>query len=162
MNRGKQLGFGLGLHSTLSDLLPVLAILVILTVVAVPQYLDFRTQKRVREAIASLEPARAAVRKAFETKGPGDMALSLPAGWAPADMAHVQSVAIGHNGSITIQFAESIAPRGQNVLQLVPVRDGKPVDLSRPAAAGWRFEWRCGAPAGDPALPEKYRPVDCR
>lgn len=162
MNRGKQLGFGLGLHSGLSDLLTVLAIIVILAVVAIPQFLDIRTQQRVGEAIASLEPVRAAVRKVFATKGPGDMAQSLPAGWAPAEVEHVHSVAIGHNGTITVLFDESIAPQGENVIQIVPVSREKPLDLSHASSAGRAFDWQCGGPAGRTTLPTKYRPEGCR
>ena len=91
------------------------------------------------------------------------MSQSAVTGWtAPAPTEHLQLAAIGKHGTITLRFAESVAPKGQNEVQIVPVSGGKAVDLSLAANAGRKFEWQCGGPAGKTTLPAEYRPKNCR
>ena len=162
MNQRRQLGFGLGLRNTYSDLAIPLGIIVILALIAVYKYQDFLAQARVSEGIASVARAQAAVEKAFAAHGPADMALRVATGWAPSATEHLQTVAIGNNGTITLQFAETVAPQGENVIQIVPVFAGQALDLSQAAGSGRKFEWQCGGPAGKTTMPEKYRPEHCR
>ena len=162
MNRRAQRGFGLGLGNDLSDYVILLAIVVILAVIAVPQFLNLRKQQRVAEAVASLSAAKAAMEGAFAAGGPADMSQKVGKGWAPSGAEHVLSAAIGSDGTITLLFADSIAPQGENVLQIVPVSAGTALDLSRVSSRGRTFEWQCGGPAGKTTLPEEFRPEDCR
>lgn len=163
MKYKSQLGFGLGLGGSFSDTVVVLIIIGILVAVAVPAYRDYWRLARVSEAVASAAGAKAAVEKAFAAKGPADMSQSAVTGWtAPAATEHLQLAAIGKDGAITLRFADSVAPQGQNEIRIVPVSGGKPVDLSLAANAGRKFEWQCGGPAGKTTLLEKHRPKDCR
>jgi type II secretory pathway pseudopilin PulG len=163
MNRKSQLGFGLGLGGSFSDTLVTLAILGILGYIAVTNYGDYRARVRVLEALGSAAMARTAVEQAFAAKGPADMSQTAVTNWtAPVATEHLQSVTIGKDGTITLRFAQSVAPQGQNEIRIVPVSGGQPVDLSLAANAGRKFEWQCGGPAGQTTLAEKFRPKDCR
>ena len=160
MNRKTQLGFGLGLGRDIPDLLWTLAIIGVLAAIAVPAYQDFLAVSRVAEALKTAAGAKSAVEKAFAAIGPMSMTQS---GWKPpAATEYVQSITIAADGMVTLQFKDTIAPQGQNVVQIVPVSGGKALDLSAAAAAGKKFEWQCGGPAGKTTLPEKRRPKSCR
>ena len=163
MNPKAQLGFGLGLGGSIGDLLVPIIMFAILAFIAYPAYIEFRAVARVTEGIGSVATAKAAIEKAFVAKGPADMSRIAVTGWtAPAPTEHIQLAAIGKDGSITLLFAESVAPKGQNDVQIVPVSGGKAVDLSLAVNAGRKFEWQCGGPAGKTTLPEKFRPKNCR
>jgi len=171
-NRGKpsprrkaHLGFGLGLGGGFFDLVVVPAVIIaILVLVAIPAYNDFKAQSFVREELAIVAPgAKAAVEKAFATRGPADMSRRSHTGWIrPASRPNLQSMDIARDGTITLRFTDAVAPQAENQIEIVPVSGGKALDLSEPANKGLRFEWQCGGPAGKTTLPEKYRPKDCR
>ncbi len=163
MKQKAQLGFGLGLGGSFSDTVVMIVIFAVLVYIAVPAYNEYLAKARVIEAIGSVAPAKAAVEKSFVAKGPADLSQSAITGWtAPAATEHLQSAAIGKNGTITLRFTEKVAPQGQNEIQIVPVIAGKAVDLSLAANAGRKFEWQCGGPAGKTTLQEKHRPKNCR
>jgi len=162
MTRKAQLGFGLGLHSS-GDTGVTLAIIVVLVCIAYPAFQDYKALAQTAKAIESVAPAKAAIEKSFVAKGPADLSQSAVTGWtAPAPTEQLQSVVIGRDGVITLRFTESVAPLGQNEIQIVPVIAGKAVDLSVTTNAGRKFEWQCGGPAGKTTLPENRRPKNCR
>lgn len=157
----KQLGFGLGLHGSLFDVLWPVFMIGIFVFVAAPVYQNYSTTVRVSKGLAAAAPAKAAVEKAFAATGPGNM--SQLAGWSPPPPSeHLQSVAIANDGTITVSFKESVAPAGKNSVQLVPISGGKRLDLSVAASAGRKFDWQCGGAAGKTTLAEEHRPKECR
>ena len=162
MRRKRQLGFGLGLGGGGSDTLVTLAIIGILGGVAYYSFQDYQARARVSAGLASVDGAKAAMEKAF-AKGPADMSLPATTNWMPPrDVQHVEAIGIGRDGTITLLFAPSVAPPSENVVQIVPVSDGKPLDLSQAASKGRKLEWQCGGPNGKTTLPEKLRPRHCR
>ena len=162
--RRAQRGFGLGFGGSFFDTIVLPLIMIgVLAAIAVPAYRDYRTRVRVTDGLVLAASARAAVEKAFAAKGPADMSQRTITGWAaPAPGQHLQSAAIARDGTITLRFAEGVAPQGEHEIQIVPVAGGQPLDLSSAASAGRKFEWQCGGPAGRTTVLEKYRPKDCR
>lgn len=151
-----QRGFGLGLGGSLFDTVIVpLVIFCILGVVAWSSYDTYRTTTRVKAGLALAAEAQAAIDKAFAAKGPADFSAAGRTG------EHVQSIAVARSGVITVRYTADVAGAGENTLQIVPVANGKALDLSDPASAGRKYTWQCGGKAGATTLPEKYRP-DCR
>jgi Tfp pilus assembly major pilin PilA len=162
MNRHRQRGFGLGLHGSFADMLVPLGIVAIITVIAVPQFLEYRARSRIAAALKSADPARAAVAKAF-AKGPADMSQSAVTGWnAPPPAEYLESLSVRRDGAIVLRFTDGVAPPGENELQIVPVSAGRALDLSQPSSSGQAFEWQCGGAAGRSTVPPKLRPEGCR
>jgi Tfp pilus assembly protein PilE len=165
MMRKSQLGFGLGFGGGFFEWIVVPAVIIgILVLVAIPSYNNYRVLSRVNEELAIVvPPAKAAVEKAFATRGPADMSRRSNTGWIrPAPRQNLQSMDIARDGTITLRFTDSVAQQVENQIQIVPVSGGKALDLSQAANAGLKFEWQCGGSAGKTTLPEKYRPKDCR
>jgi Tfp pilus assembly protein PilE len=163
MHRKQQLGFGLGFGGGFFEWIVVPAVIIgILVLVAIPSYNNYRALSRVNEELAIVAPgAKAAIEKAFATRGPADMSRRSSTGWIrPAVRQNLQSMDIAKDGTITLRFTDAVAPQAENQLDIVPVFEGKALDLSQAANARLKFEWRCGA--GKTTLPEKYRPKDCR
>ena len=160
-----QLGFGLGLGGGFFDMVVVPAIIIsILVLVSIPAYDNYRGLSRVSKELTEVgAPAKAAVEKAFITRGPADMSRRSNTGWMrPGFRQHLQSADIARDGSITLRFTNDVAPQAENQIQIVPVSGGKALDLSQATNAGLKFEWQCGGPAGKSTLPEKFRPKECR
>ncbi len=165
LRRKAQLGFGLGLGGGFFDMIVVPAVIIaILVLVAIPAYTDFKARGFVDEELAAVVPgAKAAVERAFASRGPADMSRRSTTGWfMPTSRPYLQSMAIEKDGTITLRFTEAVAPQEENQVEIVPVSGGKAVDLSQPTNKGLKFEWKCGGPAGNTTLPGKLRPKDCR
>lgn len=141
----------------------VIAIYGVVIAVAIPAYQDYGRRSAVAEGIALAHAARDAVARTFAAKGPADMSRSGYLGWAPpAATEDVRSVSVGKNGWISILYTEKIGEDGKNVVQIVPVANGKALNLSDPANKGVKFEWECGGAAGRTTVPPQYRPPHCR
>ena len=140
-----------------------IAIAGVLAAVVLPAYQDYTRQFEVRGAIERSVTAKDAVAKAFASKGAADMSSQVNTGWiAPTATWDVPSVSIARDGSITLRFTDKVAPAQDSQIQIVPVLEGKRLDLSDPASAGKKFEWQCGGNAGKSTLRSKFRPEDCR
>ena len=93
--RGSESGF------TLIEVLVAIAIVGILAVIAVPQYLDFTRRATFTELIQAAAPIRQSVELAVQTRGVTDIetldsgALGIPATVAAAVAAHGSTVADG-------------------------------------------------------------------
>ena len=128
---------------------------------AVSGYRDY-VGRAVREGAEKARPAMAAVERAFQERGPTDMSRPQATGWKiPAATSKVRSVSIGPAGVVTVQFADAVADAEESLLQLVPVADGRPLDLSRPESAGRKFGWECGGASGKTTLPPRLRRLAC-
>ena len=93
--RGSESGF------TLIEVLVAIAIVGILAVIAVPQYLDFTRRATFTELIQAAAPIRQSIELAVQTRGVTDIetldsgALGIPATVAAAVAAHGSTVADG-------------------------------------------------------------------
>ena len=134
--RKRQLGFGLGFGGSFSDRVVVPAVIfAILAVVAIPSFVNYRVLSRVSNELAEVgAPAKAAIEKAFITRGPADMSRRSNTGWMrPGFRQYLQSADIAKDGTITLRFTGEVAPQAENQIQIVPVSGGKPLDLSQAA-----------------------------
>ena len=101
--RGSESGF------TLIEVLVAIAIVGILAVIAVPQYLDFTRRATFTELIQAAAPIRQSVELAVQTRGVTDIetldsgALGIPATVAAAVAAHGSTVA---DGVITLTWRD--------------------------------------------------------
>ncbi|MGE0876416.1 MAG: pilin [Burkholderiales bacterium] len=159
-----QRGFGLGLGTSYFETLVMPAlILTVLALVAIPAWLDHKARERITGGLAQAAKAQAAVERAFMTKGPGDFSQAPVSGWTPPKPGEfVESIRISRTGIITVRYTAKVATAEENELQIVPMADGKPLDLSNPASKGRKFSWQCGGGAGNTTVRESRRPETCR
>ena len=159
--RHAQLGFGP--PNTHRDFYIFLFVIAIIIAMALPWYQDYSRLPDVRGAIERSVTAKDAVAKAFGSKGAADMSSQANTGWiAPTATWDVQSVSIARDGSITLRFTDKVAPAQESQIQIVPVLEGKRLDLSDPANAGKMFQWQCGGSAGKSTLRANLLPENCR
>jgi type IV pilus assembly protein PilA len=163
MRRSMPLGLKTPNGFVTSELYVVIAVIGVLTAIAVPAYLDYAARSRIAEGIAVANAARDAVAKAHAAHGSVDMSQRATTGWTPPPPGDlVQTVAIERNGVVTIRYTEKAADADANQIQIVPVFEGKALDLSDPANRGVKFEWQCGGAAGNTTVRAKYLPGWCR
>ena len=62
-----------------TELRIVVAVVGVLSAIAIPAYVDYWTRSRIGDGVALTISAREAVRKSFESRGPADM--SRPWAW---------------------------------------------------------------------------------
>ena len=141
----------------------VVALFVIAFAVGIPAYLDYRKRSKVGEGLEAAALARDAITKAFVSGGPADMSQRAVTGYvSPSAGEIVQRITVAKSGTITISYSEAVGYEHERVIQVVPVANGKALDLSEPASKGAKLEWQCGGDAGRTTVPKTYRPQSCR
>lgn len=136
----------LGLGGRLGQAMLVLALLGVLTAIALPAYQDYRIRTRVEAGLAQAGQAKLRVARyiARNHKAPSsNVDIGLP---RRIGGDAVTSLSIGLGGAITIEFAE-----------LSPELSKRTIVL-RPRVVGQRLLWSCRG--GD--LEARYRPPLCR
>ena len=139
----KQQGF------TLIELMIVVAIIGILSAIAVPAYQDYTKRTKVSEGVNLVAPAKLAVAEYYDSKG------TLPDGNTTAGLSasteikgtYTTYVNVATGGVITMMV------KGTNDTTL----DGKTI-IYTPTTNGGSVSWACTSGT----VPGKFRPAACR
>ncbi|NYZ64371.1 pilin [Endozoicomonas sp. SM1973] len=146
---------------TLIELMIVVAIIGILSAVAIPAYQDYTVRAKVTEGLSVAHALKLGVSEAFNDNGLA--AIATYKGEVTTNKANiltdkVTDIAIGDAGDITITLGGIAKLASNNVIVLKPtINDGVLTDT---VSAG-TIEWNCKAAAGT-TVESRYLPGACK
>lgn len=135
---------------TLIELMIAVAIVGILSAVALPAYQDYTIRAQVTEGVSLASGAKSAVAEYHSNKGelPAD---DTEAGFGGASGKYVTGVAIGADGVITATFGgDANSNLNEKTIELVPEEEDS-----------GNLKWTCKAGEENP-VDAKYLPSSCK
>ena len=135
---------------TLIELMIVIAIVGILTAVALPAYQDYTIRAKLSEVIARASEAKTSVAEAFAAKGTLD--ISAPFNTGPAGKVEV----VNWTGDADATQAYLTV----EVTGVDPAVNGKILEFSVDRTQNGVVSWTCGGGTTD--VPQKYLPGSCK
>lgn len=161
---GYQRGFGLGFHSSVFENIGMpLIIMAVLGWVAWGAYGDYRARTQVEAGLALAAAAQAATERAHAQRGAGGFAAALRRHWTPPPTGEiVESIRVADSGVVTVRYTARVADEGENQIQIVPLANGRAIDLGATQGPGPALSWQCGGAAGITTVPASRRPESCR
>ena len=134
---------------TLIELMIVVAIIAILTAIALPAYQDYAVRAKVSEAVVQLDGAKLAVSETASSKtgGLASAASNIATGYSSPVTSYVASVTIGALGQITALTKNTGASGTVPQIIMTPTK----------SAGSNVLTWKCTS-VGSP----KYVPAACR
>ena len=147
---------------TLVELMSVVAIIGILTAVALPLYGDYTKRTRMSEVVLALSACRTPVGEVYQTQKSAPGAANWGCERSTPVSRYVQSLTTDANGKIIATATNfSDADIDGRIVTLVPLIGGAAgvaaTDMGKPVTA-----WRCGDSADGTNIPIKYLPNSCR
>jgi type IV pilus assembly protein PilA len=150
--RATQQGF------TLVELMIIVAIIGILSAVALPAYQDYTIRAKMAEAVLAASSCRTAITEAYQTSGTAPGAGSW--GCEGHRSKYVADIETDANGVVTVTVQGVSTSVDGKKLSMTPYIGGVPADAGTMMGQGIS-EWRCG-PASSNAVSAKHLPSSCR
>ena len=129
---------------TLIELMIVIAILGILTAIAIPLYLDYAVRTKNAECLNIAAGAKLSVAETAQDRGSLSLVTAINTGYVGSASEYCAPVEIGANGVVT---ARTTTGAGSVVFTL------------RPTSSQGRLSWACTVPAGTNLV---LVPAECR
>jgi type IV pilus assembly protein PilA len=150
--RATQQGF------TLVELMIIVAIIGILSAIALPAYQDYTIRAKMAEAVLAASSCRITITEAFQTGGLAPDANNW--GCEGRRSKYVADIETDANGVVAVTVQGVSTSVDGKKLSMTPYIGGVPADAGTMMGQGIG-EWRCG-PASSNAVATKHLPSSCR
>lgn len=146
---------------TLIELMIIVAIIAILTGVALPAYQDYTVRAKVSEVILAMSACRTSVTEVYQSGGapPGEN------NWGCEDATgskHVEAVATSEDGKVLVTIRNVHSVVNGKVVTMTPLAAADTPATSAADMGKPLYGWRCGAGADGTDVEPRFLPGSCR
>ena len=151
---------------TLIELMIVVAIIGILTAIALPAFQDYTIRSKISEVILALSACRAPITEVYQSApatppGPNNWGCEIGASQATK---YVAAINTDDNGIVAATVQNVSTSVNGSVVTLTPLAlpaPGSPAVFTA-ASSQQLYGWRCGSTTNGTTVPMKYLPGSCR
>jgi len=146
---------------TLVELMIIVAIVAILTGVALPAYQDYTVRAKVSEVILAMSPCRTSVTELYQSGGapPGE------GNWGCEDATgsrYVTAVDTSADGNVLVTIRNVHSVVNGKVVTMTPLIGADTPAQSADDMGKTLYGWRCGAAADGTDVDSRFLPGSCR
>jgi type IV pilus assembly protein PilA len=158
MKRAKKNGF------TLVELMVVVAIIGILSAIAIPSFSDYTVRSKMAEVVLATSACRSQITEVYQS---GVSTLPLANGWgceiaSSQGTRYVASISTSADGVVSATVRNVHPSVNNSIVTLSPMAGPGSVATMVADSAQKLYGWRCGNSVDGTNVPIKYLPGSCR
>lgn len=150
---------------TLIELMIVIAVIGILSAVALPAYQAYTVRAKLSEMILAASYCRTSIVDVVQASSAVNLSTALPDACDPIATKYITGITVSANGVITVLADEAnlgALTATTNKLTLAPIQSGSNALVGITGSSKTIAGWRCGSAIDGTTIPTEYLPSSCK
>lgn len=150
---------------TLIELMIVIAVIGILSAIAIPAYQAYTIKAKVTELVLAASACRISVTDVIQHSSAVNLSTALPNACDATATKYIKGITVSANGVISVLANESSLgglTATTNTLTLAPIQSGANALVGITGNNKTIAGWRCGSAIDGTTIPTEYLPSSCK